>query len=320
MVVRRSIAWLSVVVLAGCGGPARAPEPCRNLLQNPTWENRGAGWNLPRFARLESNSIAVEGHADGAISQWVQKSKAVPAVITVGYARVETAAPLAATDEDVTPKLWEGAVALANGFSRRWGGMESPHVQLRFTAREVASGAWKQFVSPPVETWRARALYPHFAFWGARLAPGVKLWVAGLALVPAAEDVVCPSLPAPQPVLESLTRRQFEQDWEPDGAFEEPFTRREQAGQWVLGARYRQGTRRADRFLVAVTEDGSDPRLSPTSRVSTVLARRGERQWETTTPVRAGTRRVRIAVAAAARTSAGLRAQEPVFPGPWQRP
>ena len=302
------------MLLAGCGGPALAPEPCRNLVG-------ATGWNIPRFAKVEQGgSMVVEGHAEGAISQWVQKSKDVPVVVAVGYARVETATPLEASDEDVTPKLWDGAVALANGYSKRWRGMESPHVQLRFTGREASSGAWKRFVTPPVETWRARALYPHFAFWGARLAPGVKLRVAGLALVPAAEEVECPSLPAPQPVLESATRRQYEQDLEPDGAFEEPFRLQERAGQWVLGALYRQGKQRADRFLVAVTEDGSDPRLSATSRVQTVLAHRGAEQWETTVPVRREARPVRIAVAAASWTSAGLRAQEPVFPATWQKP
>ena len=76
----------------------------------------------------------------------------------------------------------------------------------------------------------------------------------------------------------------------------------------------------ADRFLVAVTEDGSDPRLSATSRVQTVLARRGVEQWETAVRIARGARPVRIAVAAAAWTSVGLRAQEPVFPEPWQRP
>ena len=316
--VCRRIWWLMVVVLAGCGGSA--PEPCRNLVENPTWEKGAAGWNMPRFAKVEGSSVVVEGHAEGAISQWIQKPKNVPTVVALGYARVETATPLEATDEDVTPKLWEGAVALANAYGRRWRGMDSPHVQLRFTGREAASGAWKRFVTLPVETWRARALYPHFAFWGAKLAPGVKLRVAGLALVPAAGDVACPSLPAPQPVLESAATTQFEQDLEPDGVFQEPFTRREEAGEWILGVRYRQGTRRADRFLVAVTEDGSDPRLSATSRVQTILAHRGQEQWETTVAVRKGARPVRIAVAAAARTSAGLRAREPVFPGPWQRP
>lgn len=291
------------------------------------------GWNRPPFARLENGLVAVEGHAEGALSQWIPKTDNLSgqSVITLGYARVESAEPPEPTDDDVTPKLWEGAVALVNGFSRRWGGMENPYRQIRFTGREVASGAWKRFVAPPVEVSRVRQFYPHFAFWGARLRPGVKLRLAGLALAPAPRQleepelwVDCPSLPAPQPVLEWISQRQFDQDLDPDGVFER-FERQELPArepgwqEWALSARYRQGKQRADRFVVAVTEDGSDPRLSPTSRVQTVLVRRNE-PWETTIRVRTGSRPVRIAVAAAAQTSGGVRTQTPVFPEPWQKP
>ena len=160
------------------------------MVQNPGWENRAAGWNVPPFAKLEEaavgglRSMVIEGHADGAIAQMVPKSQDLAGlgVIAVGYARVETTQLLEPTDDDVTARLWEGTVALANGYFRRWGGNESPHAVVRFTGRETASGAWKRFVAPPIAVDQARTLYPHFAFWGVRLASGVKLRVAALSL------------------------------------------------------------------------------------------------------------------------------------------
>ena len=328
---KSACATLALLALAACGRSPREPEPCRNLLPDPAWEHHSAAWNVPPWAKPDGAALVVEGHAEGAISQWVEKTGAMKdlAVVVVGYGRVETAEPVEPADDDITPKLWEGAVAVVNGYSRRFGGMENPHRQLRFTGREIASGAWKRFVTPPLETSRARKLYPHFAFWGVKMAPGVKLRVAGLALVPAPEQVqdleawvaVCPSLPAPQPVLVSVTQLQFDQDLEPNGAFDPAFGLRAAGpGELVLGARYHQGPRVADRYLLAVTEDGSDPRLSATSRVQTILARRDPGQWEAAVRVRPGARPVRIAVAAAAWTSAGLRAQTPIFPDAWQRP
>jgi hypothetical protein len=288
---------------------------------------------LPPFARLEEpaaggvRSIAVEGAGSGAVAQMLERPGGAwnRNVVAVGYARVESAHPIQPADEDITPRLWEGAVALVNGYQRWRGGFESPHVQLRFTGRQAASGEWKRFVSPPTAVWRARKLYPHFAFWETRFAPGVRIHVAALALVPAeAADPECPDLPAPQPVLETVSSRQWDQDWKPDGTFEGVFELAEQpAGVDVdlhLRARYRQGANRADRFLVAVTQDGSDPRLSSTSRVETILARRGAEQWETTLRVPKGAGPVRIAVAAAAVTSGGLRVQTALFPPAWQKP
>jgi hypothetical protein len=313
---------LLITLLAACGGSARAPERCRNLVQ--------PAWQLPPFARPDNGAFVVEGHAEGAISQWIQKSEDLAglSVLVVGYGRVETTQPPEPTDEDITPKLWEGAVTLVNGYRRRWGGMESPYEPLRFTGREIASGAWKRFVSPAVAASRAKSFYPHFAFWGVKMAPGVRLRVAALSAVPAPEKpgepeswIACPNLPAPQPVLESPTRRQFDQDLEPDGAFEDAFTLREEvSGELVLGARYRQGPHVADRFLVSVTDDGSDPRLSPTSRVQVIPAQRGAASWNATVRVRSTARPIRIAVAAAVRTTAGLRAQQPLFPAAWQKP
>ena len=308
--MRGALLILAVVVMAA--------EPCRNLVQN-------SNWSLPAFAKLEEGSaVVVEGHADGAIAQLLERPSGLAGgqVVAIGYARVESAHGIAATDDDVTPRLWEGAISLVNGYMRWLGGFESIYVQVRFTGREAASGAWKRFVSPPMPVWKARRLYPHFAFWGARLAPGVRIHLAGLALVEAA-DVECPSLPAPSPVLASVSQRQWNEDRKPDGAFDENFriTERAVAGavELVLGARYRQGGNGADRFLVAITQDGSDPRLSPTSQVTTILARRGADEWETTVRLKKGAGPLRIAAAAAALTASGLRAQTPVFPPAWQR-
>ena len=102
--------------------------------------------------------VAVEGRAEGAVAQMLDRPEGFfgKQVIAVGYARVESAHGIEATDEDVTPKLWEGAVALANGYVRWRGGFESPYVPVRFTGREAASGAWKRFVTPPMPAWKAR--------------------------------------------------------------------------------------------------------------------------------------------------------------------
>ncbi len=299
------------MLLAGCG--ARQPaERCRNLLANPNW-------SLPHFARLESGSFLVDSAADGAIAHLFPKPEGLGGlgVIAVGYARVEMPEAPAGADQDITPQLWSGTVALVAGYQRWRGGFESPYTRLQFTGREVASGAWKRFVTGVAPVRWARSLYPHFAFWGMRPQHGVKLRLAGLALVvaPVSEDTepepwtACPSLPAPSPVLESATARQWTEDLEPDGAFDDSFALR--GG--TLSARYRQASAPADRFLVSITEDGSDPRLSPTSRVLTVLARRDSPLWEVALPLKPGGR-PRIAVAAAALTAAGLQVQPPVLP------
>ncbi len=307
----------AVVVMAGLVAGA---EPCRNLV-------RDSNWSLPAFAKPEEGAVVVEGRADGAIAQLLERPAGLAGgqVVAIGYARVESAHGIEATDDDVTPRLWEGAVSVVNGYMRWLGGFENIYVQVRFTGREAASGAWKRFVSPPMPVWKARRLYPHFAFWGTRLAPGVRIHLAGLALVEAA-DVECPSLPAPSPVLASVSPRQWNEDRKPDGAFDENFriAGRAVAGdptavELVLAARYRQGENGADRFLVAVTQDGSDPRLSPTSQVTTILARRGVAEWETTVRLKKGAGPLRIAAAAAALTASGLRAQTAVFPPAWQR-
>ncbi len=316
-------------MLAACPGSPPAPETCRDLLPD-SWTRRPSAWNVPPWAKAEGAALVVEGHAEGAISRWVEKTGALQdrAVVVVGYGRVETSQPVEPTDDDMTPQLWEGAVAVVNGYTRRFGGIENPHRQLRFSGREIASGAWKRFVTPPVATSRARRLYPHFAFWGVKMAPGVRLRVAALQLVSAPDEVqdpeawvaACP-IPLPEPVLVSVPKFQFDQDLEPDGAFDPAFLLRETApGELKLRARYHQRSRLADRFLLAVTDDGTDPRLSATSRVQTILALHGAQSWEAVVRVRPGARPVRIAVAAAALTSAGLRAQTPLFPDAWQRP
>ena len=316
--MRSALLIPAVVVMAGVVAGA---EPCRNLV-------RDSNWSLPAFAKPEEGSVVVEGRADGAIAQLLGRPSGLAGgqVVAIGYARVESAHGIDATDDDITPRLWDGAISVVNGYMRWLGGFESIYVQMRFTGREAASGAWKRFVSPPMPVWKARRLYPHFAFWGARLAPGVRIHLAGLALVEAG-DAECPGLPAPSPVLASVSQRQWSEDRKPDGSFEENFriTERTVAGdpkavELVLAARYRQGENSADRFLVAVTQDGSDPRLSPSSQITTILARRGAEEWETTVRLKKGAGPVRIAAAAAAVTAGGLRAQAPVFPPAWQRP
>lgn len=332
---QRHLATLgAAAALAGCGGTTRPPERCRNLVVNPGWEKNAAGWNLPPFARLDGSVAVVEGAAEGALSQQIPRTDALAgvAVVTVGYARVRSSEPVAAGDEDVTPRLWQGTVNVVNGFSKNGRDFYGPYARLRFTGREVASGAWKRFVTEALPAGSVKILYPHFAFWGARLAPGVRLEISSLSLVEAAAAdgsepeswVSCPALPAPAPCLESATRHQWEMGLPPDGSFDETFAlsvRPVSGGAELrLRARYRQGARVADRFLVALTEDGSDPRLSPTSRVLVVPARRGVEEWEATATVGRDGRRVAMAVAAAAATEVGLRAQTPLLPAPWQRP
>lgn len=324
------------MVFASCG-PARAPERCRSLIS-------AQGWLLPPFARLEQASgvasfVVETGPASGAIAQQIPRPKDLSGldVIAVGYAKVESAEALDATDDDVTGRLWDGTVNLVNAWSKNGRDFPGPYARLRFTGREVASGAWKRLVTEAIPAGGARWLYPHFAFWGARLAPGVKLHLAGLSLVeapaeapvdPSAEPepwVECPSLPAPTPVLESPTRRQFKAALPPDGSFDDSFALQLENAEtgWRLlrlTARYRQGSLPADRFLISITEDGTDPRLSPTSRVSVILARRGDGQIETAVRARADAKPLAIAIAAAAATRDGLRPQAPVLPTAWQRP
>lgn len=315
-------------------------------MQNPNWRNQAAGWNLPPFARLEEapagsggvgTVVVVEGPAEGAIAQMITRPAelAGAGVMAVGYVRVEVSHPLDPTDDDVTARLWEGTVNLVNGYSKDGRHFESPYARIHLTGREVASGYWKRFVTGPIPAGRARLLYPHFAFWGTRVASGVKLHLAAMSLVEApAKDggdpeswVACSNLPAPRLSMESATRRQWEQALAPDGAFDDAFgiTARPAPGEprWRevrLTARYRQGALVADRFLIAVTEDGSDPRLSPTSRVLTVLAQRGMEQWDATMSIRANAKRLAIAVAAAANTADGLKTQPPLLPPAWQNP
>ncbi|MBI3666244.1 MAG: hypothetical protein HY236_08480, partial [Acidobacteria bacterium] len=310
--VCKQVCLLALVALVGCGGPARAPQRCHNLVRNPNWDQNGAEWKL--------------GAAEGAIAQFIHRPADVAGlgVIAVGYARVETEHPVPPTDDDVTPHLWEGTINLVNGYSKNGRDFVSPYARLRFTGREVASGCWKRFVSVVIPARPARLLYPHFAFWGTRLAPGVKIHLAALSLVeaPAQDDgapeawAECPALPAPAPTLVSVPRRQWEQDLEPNGVFGDSFGMTVRAipaePDWrelQVSWRYQQGWQSADRFLLSVTEDGSDPRLSPTSRVTTILARRGIEQWETSLRVRANARPLAIALAAAAVTAQGLRAQ-----------
>ncbi len=327
------------VALAGCGAESRAPKRCRNLVEHPNFET---GWNIGSFARPDEaaaagvRALVITGAAEGPIAQLIKRPGDVAGagVVAIGYARVETSQPLPTTDEDVTAQLWQGTVNLMNGYSRNGRDFDGVYTRLRFTGREVASGYWKRFVTEPIPVRRAPLLYPHFAFWGTRLAAGVKLRVAAVSLVEAGYGdssepeswAACPALPAPNPSLESATRRQWENGLEPNGAFDDAFTltaRRAaddpRSSDLLLNARYRQGSQPADRFLVAVTEDGSDPRLSPTSRVTTVLARRGAEQWGTTVRVKTAAKPLAVAVAAAALTEPGLRAQTPLLPTKWQR-
>ena len=331
------------VALAGCGA-TRQPERCRNLIQNPNLENHGARWLLPSFVKLEEGAapglrsfVVSEGPAEGAIAQMIERSQELSGigVIAVGYAKVVTADSIPATDEDVTARLWEGTVNLVNGYSKNRRDFPGPYARLRFTGREVASGYWKRFVTEAIPAGKARVLYPHFAFWGTRVAHGVKLHLAGLSLVEAPADgrgepetwVACPNLPAPTPSLETATRRQWTQSLAPNGAFEDSFgmSVSNVPGEpgWRearLTARYRQGSLPADRFLISITEDGSDPRLSPTSRIVTGLAQRGVGQWETVVRVRADARPLAVAVTAAVATKEGLRPQQPpLLPAAWQR-
>jgi hypothetical protein len=338
-----AVCILALLTATGCSG-AKAPERCRNLVENPDWERRAAGWSLPAFARLEDapgeqvRSIVVsEGPANGAIAQLIRRPAALSSsgVVAVGYARVETAHSFAPTDEDITAQLWDGTVNVVNAYSKNGRDFPGPYARLRFSGREAASGCWKRFVTETVPAARGRFLYPHYAFWGARIAPGVRLHLWPLSLVEAPLDeagdpeswLACPNLPVPAPALVSSARRQWDQGLPPDGSFDNSFHLevRSLAGEpgWrelLLTARYRQGKLPADRFLIAVTEDGTDPRLSPTSRILTILARQGVEQWQAAPRVRADARPLRIAVGAAALTRDGLRAQSPLLPEAWQKP
>src|SRR5262249_33111758 len=130
----------------------------------------------------------------------------------------------------------------------------------------------------------------------------------------------CPKLLAPAPSLVSATHSQWKRGLAPDGTFEEAFglTVRGIAGQasareLQVTAPSRQSARGADRCVISVTEAGSDPRLSPTSRITTVLARQEAEQWETVVRVKADAR-LAIAVAAAAACEDGLKTQTPLLP------
>ncbi len=131
---------------------------------------------------------------------------------------------------------------------------------------------------------------------------------------------------APRPALESAPRRQWASGLAPNGEFDNAFEmsvgppagERRQI-ELRLKARYRQGSLKADRFVIAVTEDGSDPRLSATSKVTMLLAQEGAEQWEATVRVAADAHPLAVAVAAAASTREGLRPQTPLLPAAWQR-
>ncbi len=323
--------------------PARAPQRCRNLIRNANWERQGEGWRLPAFAKLELPpspagvvSIVVEGAADGAIAQMIPRSPELSGlgVVAVGYARVESSHALDSMDDDITSRLWEGSVNLVNGYSRNGGDFISPYTRIRFTGREIASGCWKRFVTGVIPAGRARLLYPHFAFWGTRLAPGVRLHLAALSLLEAPPDeksepepwADCANLPAPSPVLAAPTQRQWAESLAPNGSFDSfhlqtrPLAGDRSSRELVLAARYHQGPLIADRYLISVTQDGSDPRLSPTSHILTSLAKRGVEDFEAVVRVRANAGLLRVAIAGAAEVKDGLRAQPAVLPLEWQRP
>ena len=323
----------AALALAGCG-TARAPERCRNWIPDARWDS--SGWRLPPFAKLEEGALVIgEGPANGAVARLIERPATLSSVgvVAVGYARVETSDGLPSKDEDVTSRLWEGTVNLVNASSTDGRNFPGPYARLRFSGREIASGCWKRFVTPAIPAGKAKLLYPHFAFWGTRLNHSVKLRLAAMSLVEAPAQAgddtepwaACPNLPVPAPALASVGPRQWYLDQVPDGAFDDSFAASERPAAergWIdlhLTARYRQGPLVADRFLVAVTEDGSDPRLSPTSRVVTVNARRDQEQWQATVQVRAGAASRRIAVAAAGLTAGGLRAQIPLLPAAWQK-
>lgn len=254
-------------------------------------------------------------------------------VIAIGYARVELPHAIDPSDEDVTAQLWQGSVNLVDGYTRNGRDFVSPYARIHYSGREAASGQWKRFVTRAVPAGGARFLYPHFAFWAARLNHGVKLHLAGLSLIEAPADdkgepeswAECPSLLAPSPVLESPTQRQWDESQTPDGTFDGfEMSVRQASGEpgsreLLLAARYRQGRWPADRFLISVTEDGTDPRLSPTSRIVTVLAQRGIARFEAVVRVRAVAGLLRIAVAGAAQVKDGLRAQTALLPPEWQQ-
>jgi len=335
-----AIVSFSLCVASGCGRASRAPQRCRNLVQNAAWEKNGAGWLLPPFARFDDatggiRSLVVEGAADGAIAQMIPKPADLAGlgVIAIGYARVELQHAIDATDDDVTAQLWQGSINLVDGYTTNGRDFSSPYTRVHFTGREAASGEWKRFITHATPAGRARLLYPHFAFWGARLNHGVRLHLAGLSLVEAPADdggqpetwAECPSLAAPRPVLQSPTQRQWEESQPPDGtldAFEMAIRSVPGDMAWrelLLNARYEQGHWPADRFLISVTEDGTDPRLSPTSRVITVLAERGADRLQAAVKVKSGARPLRVAVAGAAAVKDGLRAQAALLPPQWQK-
>ena len=359
-----------MLLSAGCASQPRTPRRCHNLVQNANLEKQGAGWRLPPFAKIEEaaggpggeavRSIVVESAADGAIAQLIPRPADLSGfgVIAVGYARVELPQAMNPTDEDVTAQLWQGSVNLVDGYTRNGRDFVSPYARIQFSGREAASGQWKRFVTRAVPAAGARFLYPHFAFWAARLNDGVKLHLAGLALVEAPADdkgepeswAECPSLLAPAPVIESPTQRQWDESQAPDGTFdgfemtvrriahgsEAPILSRDREGavvehkardhtgepasrELLLAGRYKQGRWPADRFLISVTEDGTDPRLSPTSRIVTVLAQRSVARFEAVVRVKAAAGPLRIAVAGAAQVKDGLRAQTALLPPEWQQ-
>ena len=148
--MRGALLILAVAVLAA--------EPCRNLV-------RDSNWSLPPFAKPEDGAVVVEGRADGAIAQLLERPSGLAGGQVVAIAtRVESA-------HGLRPRTTTSRRALGRATSLVNAACAGSAASRAFTCRcasrrEAASGAWKRFVSPPMPVWKAWRLYPHFAFWG----------------------------------------------------------------------------------------------------------------------------------------------------------